>query len=238
MTKRMVWLPVVTVAAVVLLAVGVAAFAGAYNVAADDPHWSTTNNLLQWARDRSIAARVGTQVVPNLADQDLIALGAEHYAAMCSGCHLAPGLSGSELQAGLYPQPPDLSRKQRPPSEQFWIIKHGIKMTGMPAWGTTHDDEAIWGLVAFVRQIPRLDATEYAALVGTSETSSHTHGERSSADADHGAAGTAKSDYAADGHDQEHHPDTSSPPATPQMVPKAKTLSHTHTDDPTRPHKH
>ena len=39
------------------------------------------------------------------------------------------------------------------PAEQFWIIKHGVKMTGMPAWGVTHDDEMLWDVVALVRKL-------------------------------------------------------------------------------------
>ncbi len=84
---------------------------------------------------------------------------------MCTGCHLAPGVGDNEMRQGLYPQPPNLSQpRDRSPAQLFWIIKHGLKMTGMPAWGVTHDDEAIWGLVAFLQQLPTMDAAAYAAL--------------------------------------------------------------------------
>lgn len=159
-----------------LVGLGLFVYAGVYNVAADEPHWSFTQQLLRTVRDRSIASRSTGIALPNLADTALIALGAEHYREMCTGCHLAPGIGSTELRTGLYPLPPSLAKTSRRPQEQFWIIKHGVKMSGMPAWGATHDDEAIWGMVAFLRQLPSLNAAEYAALTGAAEESGHDHG--------------------------------------------------------------
>jgi len=45
------------------------------------------------------------------------------------------------------------------------VVKHGIKMTGMPAWGVTHDDDLLWDVVAFVRKLPELTPEQYEALV-------------------------------------------------------------------------
>jgi hypothetical protein len=59
----------------------------------------------------------------------------------------------------------------RSPAEQFWIIKHGLKMTGMPAWGRTHDDESLWAIVAFLRQLPNLNVDQYRALTGGADDS-------------------------------------------------------------------
>ena len=152
------------------------AYSGQYNVAADAPHWDVTTRVLASVRERSIEARAADLTVPNLADPALIALGAEHYAGMCTGCHLAPGVGDNEMRQGLYPQPPNLSdRRDRSPAESFWIIKHGLKMSGMPAWGVTHDDEAIWGLVAFVQQLPTMDAAAYAALTQDDGEADHDH---------------------------------------------------------------
>jgi mono/diheme cytochrome c family protein len=168
------------------------AYSGQYNVAADAPHWDVTTQALATIRERSIAAQAADLTVPNLADPALIALGAEHYAGMCTGCHLAPGVGDNEMRQGLYPQPPNLSQpRDRSPAQSFWIIKHGLKMTGMPAWGVTHDDEAIWGLVAFLRQLPTMDAAAYAALTQDDGAADHDHdaheqGEHEHGDADHG----------------------------------------------------
>jgi len=197
MIKKAAW----TVAILVVVSAAALgwAYSGQYNVAADAPHWTLTTRAMETIRERSIAARASGLIVPNLADPALIALGAEHYAGMCTGCHLAPGMDDNEMRRGLYPRPPNLSqRRDRRPAESFWIIKHGLKMSGMPAWGVTHDDEAIWGLVAFVQQLPTMDAADYAAL---------TQGEM---DHDHDrvgpvpAAGATVDTTAAAGHSHEH----------------------------------
>jgi hypothetical protein len=134
------------------------AYSGQYNVAADAPHWDVTTRVLASVRERSIEARAADLTVPNLADPALIALGAEHYAGMCTGCHLAPGVGDNEMRQGLYPQPPNLSdRRDRSPAESFWIIKHGLKMSGMPAWGVT------------------MDAAAYAALTQDDGEADHDH---------------------------------------------------------------
>src|SRR3546814_3671518 len=73
---------------------------------------------------------------------------------MCAGCHLGPGVERSELSQGLYPQAPELAKHSHlGPAEQFWIIKHGVKLSAMPAWGKTHPDPLIWDMVAFVRRL-------------------------------------------------------------------------------------
>jgi mono/diheme cytochrome c family protein len=139
---------------------------GSYDVGADSPHRGYTRALLEYARERSIDRRSRGIDVPQLDDPALIAAGAEHYAAMCTGCHLAPGVTGSELREGLNPMPPDLTQQRaaRDPGRTFWIVKHGVKMTGMPAWGVTHDDASLWGIVAFVEQLPQMTPDRYAQL--------------------------------------------------------------------------
>jgi mono/diheme cytochrome c family protein len=166
------------------------AYSGQYNVAADAPHWDVTTRAMATIRERSIAARAAGLTVPNLADPALIALGAEHYAGMCTGCHLAPGMGDNEMRQGLYPKPPNLTeRRDRSPAQSFWIIKHGLKMSGMPAWGVTHDDEAIWGLVAFLQQLPTMDAAAYAALTADAGEVDHGHDEHEHAEHDHDQGG-------------------------------------------------
>ena len=128
-----------------LVAAGVvgstAVLAGAYfgvvNVGADDPHFPAVHAFLTMARDRSIEVRSRDIEVPNLDDQALIRAGAGNYNSMCVGCHLAPGVAETELSQSLYPAPPNLAKigVDGNPSAAFWVIKHGIKATGMPAWG-------------------------------------------------------------------------------------------------------
>jgi hypothetical protein len=71
----------------------------------------------------------------------------------------------TEISQGLYPRAPELRRKTGlTPAEQFWIVEHGVKMTGMPVWGT-HNDELLWDVVAFVRKLPELTPEQYEFMV-------------------------------------------------------------------------
>jgi len=140
---------------------------GSFDVAADTPHSQAVYWLMNTVRERSIAIRAaGVEVPSDLTDSKRIASGAAQYAAMCNSCHLAPGMKRTEISRGLYPRAPELRRgSDLTPAEQFWVVKHGLKMTGMPAWGVTHDDEMLWDVVAFLRKLPELSADQYQALV-------------------------------------------------------------------------
>jgi mono/diheme cytochrome c family protein len=161
------WGLVIGAAFVLVAAVGVAIYAGLYNIAADVPHTQPVYWLFETTRERSVAARARDIVVPNdLDNANRISKGASEYAEMCSGCHLAPGMKRTEISQGLYPRAPELRHgTDLTPAEQFWIVKHGVKMTGMPAWGITHDDELLWDVVAFVRKLPELTPEQYETLV-------------------------------------------------------------------------
>ena len=152
--------------AVIAGAGAITVYLGLYNIAADAPHSRLTYSVIETFREQSIAARSGSIAVPaDLAAPARIASGAGLYTEMCSGCHLAPGMEKTEMSQGLYPQAPILFKgSDRSASEQFWIIKHGIKMTAMPAWGKTHDDRLIWDMVAFIRQLPSLSPAQYQAM--------------------------------------------------------------------------
>jgi len=156
-----------TATLIVIGIVGVGAFvySGIYNIGADDHHTRPVYALMQTLRERSIGWRSKELTVPNLDDPQLILKGAGQYAAMCTGCHLAPGMADSEIGPGLYPQPPELAKFRSDPREAFWVIKHGIKMSAMPAWGGSHDDATIWSMVAFLKKLPGLTPGEYKAIV-------------------------------------------------------------------------
>jgi mono/diheme cytochrome c family protein len=160
--------PALTVIAVLVgCALGAALFveSGFYNIGADDHHTKATLALITQLRDRSIETRLSS-IQPQLAPTPaMIQSGAQHYAALCVGCHLAPGVVKSDLRTGLYPHPPNLAQEDMQESRRtFWIIKHGIKMSAMPAWGKTLDDAAIWDVVAFVRKMPGMAPEDYQQL--------------------------------------------------------------------------
>ena len=167
---------VLALAATVLF--GLFVWLGLYNMAADDPHFKPTYNMLQILRERSIAVRAGKLEVPaDLNSPERIKQGAGNYNAMCMGCHLAPGMADTELSKGLYPAPPNLTKEEVRAVEAFWVIKHGIKASGMPAWGKSMDDVYIWNMAAFLQELPKLNAQQYQALVESSGGHSHGGGE-------------------------------------------------------------
>ena len=152
---------------ILVLGAGVVIYSGVYDVAATAPHWPATAWLLETARARSIKAlAAGIAVPPGLDDPAKTIIGVEHYAAHCAVCHGAPGVPRGDIAQGLYPPPPDLA-KTAPlytPAELFWVVKHGIKMTGMPAW-SDHSDDELWATVGFLEKLPGMSEQDYANLV-------------------------------------------------------------------------
>lgn len=163
--------------AVTVLGVGGFIWSGLYNIGADDPHTGPVYAVLETLRERSIEVRASKLEVPDLADPARIIQGAGNYNAMCKGCHLAPGMAETELSRGLYPAPPDLTKARVEEAEAFWAIKHGIKASGMPAWGKSMGDKYIWNMAAFLQQLPSLTSEQYEKLVASSEGHSHGGGE-------------------------------------------------------------
>ena len=208
----------------VLLALGAGAYvwSGLYNIGADDPHTRATYSLLESLRERSIESRASRLIVPDLSDPAKAIQGAGNYNAMCVGCHLKPGMSESELSKGLYPAPPNLSREPVDVAQAFWVIKHGIKASGMPAWGKSMDDAYIWNMAAFLQVLPTLDDAKYDDMVAHSGGHSHAGGETDAHD--HDASG---------GHaESQPHDHRSTSPDQPAVEMK----SHRHADGTVESH--
>jgi hypothetical protein len=171
-----------TVKLLLLLAVlGISAaatvmYSGVVNVAADEPHSDLVYWFLEETRENSIKKAAQVITVPDLSEPELLLTGGIDYEYMCSSCHLKPGQIESDMSIGLYPTPPNLTLsneehvghehgdEEQASRKSFWVIKHGIKASGMPAWGKTHDDERIWAMVAFLKQLPTLTQEQYQIL--------------------------------------------------------------------------
>ncbi len=143
-------------------------FSGYYDISATRPHRKTTAWMINQLRERSIEFHSKGIKPHDLKDPKLLKAGIEHYHEMCRLCHGAPGYEKEEFAEGLYPKPPKLTSKEIQEisdAEAFWVLKNGIKMTGMPAFGTTHDDDELWGMVAFWRRLPSLTPEQYKELL-------------------------------------------------------------------------
>ena len=178
---------------VVIAGVGAFVWSGVYDIGADAHHTKPVYALMQALRERSIEHHAKDIVVPNLDDPPLILKGAGQYAAMCTGCHLAPGMAENEMRPGLYPKPPQLAKFRPDPREAFWVIKHGIKMSAMPAWGASHDDATIWSMVAFLQKMPGMTPAQYKDIVA-----------KAPSDEDMDMPGEAGHSHGAAEHEHEH----------------------------------
>jgi mono/diheme cytochrome c family protein len=160
---------VLGVLAVLGIAGLITAYTGLYNVAATEEHASFT----RWAFDTTFHNSVERQadgiVAPASFPPDRLAQGATAYKSMCQHCHAGPGVERDKWASGMRPRPPHLAEAAAgwSPQEVFWIVKHGVKMSGMPAFGPSHDDRAIWNIAAFVKGLPAMTPEEYKAIGGS-----------------------------------------------------------------------
>ena len=152
-------------------------YSGIYDVSASSPHGSAATWLLETTMHASVERRADQVEVPTLDDRSMVLAGVNDFEQMCVQCHGAPGKDPGAVGKGLSPPAPDLSESaaEMTPAELFWITKYGIKMTGMPAWGATHGDNALWPVVAFIVTLPDLDQAAYADMLESAAGLGH-HG--------------------------------------------------------------
>lgn len=139
---------------------------GVYDTSATSEHTRPVYALMDYALLRSVQVRSDEIKVPDLSDAQRIRRGAVHYRGHCVQCHGAPGVAPDPLAYGLNPAPANLvgtARHWRDAS-MFWVVRNGIKMSGMPAWASRLSDEEIWDVIAFVRASVTMTPGEYAAF--------------------------------------------------------------------------
>lgn len=144
---------------VMLLAV----YAGSYNIAATEDHSPFVRWMLETTMENSVKRQAGSIEAPEFT-QEMIASGAAEYKSMCEACHGGPGVDPDSWSRGLLPQPPKLHEvaDEWEANEIFWLVKHGVKMTGMPAFGENHGDDELWAVAAFVTRLAEMTEEEYA----------------------------------------------------------------------------
>ncbi len=188
---------------IVLIVAGLLiAWSGLYSVAASRGHWAIVEWFLAFGMRQSVETHTIGIKAPPLDDPDLVRLGAEHFHGGCAYCHGAPGTPMSPVARQMLPAPPELSNAANDweAKELFWIVKHGLKYTGMPGWVALERDDEVWALVAFLQKLPGLDATSYRDLaLGDVSLADQTGRELATAQSAYAAVGACARCHGADG---------------------------------------
>lgn len=163
-----------TVAAMTVLGVGAALvfiYSGVYGIGANEPHLAPVRWLLTTTQRHAVREHAEGIQAPPLRDPALVRRGFVLYQENCLVCHGAPGVPREQVGRGLNPNPPPLfmAAPDWTDPELYWIIKHGLKMAGMPAFDAGHSETDLWALTAFTRRIPELSVREYRSMVATAE---------------------------------------------------------------------
>ena len=166
MTIRITWARAAAAVVALALAGLLFAWSGVFNIAASSGHWKVTDWFLHWTMRNSVRTHAALTAPANpKADQDLVSA-AGLFAASCASCHGAPGVRPSPVMQAATPPAPDLAVNAREWTDKqlFWILKHGVKYTGMPGWAAKDRDDEVRRMVAFVRQLPAMTPATYRTL--------------------------------------------------------------------------
>jgi mono/diheme cytochrome c family protein len=169
------WASALAGAAALLILLAVAAlfviYTGAYNIAATEEHRAVTRWAFATTFHQSIRRRAAELAPPAEIAESQVETGAHHYKEMCQYCHGGPGAERAEWAEGMRPRPPHLAETAAhwKLQEIFWLAKYGARMTGMPAFGPSHDDATLWGIAAFVERLPAMTPDAYEAAGGRAD---------------------------------------------------------------------
>lgn len=146
----LIWAVIAAIGAVLVVGLGL------YNVSARQGHMPGVSWVLHTAYRSAVWLRAPSEEdVPDLSSPEMIALGKGHYEDACAFCHALPGQSRSQTALSMLPAPPHVTDavSDWEPRHMFWIVKNGIKMSGMPAWPSAKRDDDVWSVVAFLNVV-------------------------------------------------------------------------------------
>ena len=137
--------------------------AGWYDIGATRQHGQLVHTVLEQGMRESVRHHARAVTVPALTAPQQIRRGAALYRDACAHCHGGPGFAQSDWGKSMQPVPGPLvdATRRWTAGELYWITRHGIKMSGMPAWEYHLANEDLWAVVAFVQQLPALTPKAY-----------------------------------------------------------------------------
>jgi len=151
-------LGVITTIIALFVIAGIALKTGRIDFSADQPPSATETHLAMSAVDASTDRHAPDLKNPLPATEATLVSGADLYMSHCAGCHGLPSNKNSVFAGSFNPpvpvffqDAPDMAENQN-----FYIIQHGLRWTGMPAWNKTLNDVQIWQLVTFLSNIEKL----------------------------------------------------------------------------------
>lgn len=153
--------------AAALIVLGIS-FSGVVTISASSGHWAPTRWFLHWTMRNSVRTHAAFQSPGDPADAAGLVSAAGHFAQSCAACHGAPGERPSPVMQAATPAAPDLAvhADDWSDAELFWIVRHGVKFSGMPAWPAFDRTDEVTRMAAFVRRLPAMSPAEYRALLG------------------------------------------------------------------------
>jgi mono/diheme cytochrome c family protein len=171
------WKAIVRIVVVIGIGVGLFIITGGVNISADEPDSWATRHLLHFVFKTSIGSRARGLIPPDdLAEPSRVKLRAQHFDMVCANCHGRPGFGQSVVALSMSPRPQYLPQvlNQFNPSELYLIVKHGVKYSAMPSWPTGERADEVWSMVAFLQQLPKMDAKTDREMTALPEQSTTT----------------------------------------------------------------
>jgi mono/diheme cytochrome c family protein len=147
-----------------------------HGISARDAPTTTEVVIARSLRHLAVPSSAKTARNPLPLTAEAIAEARAHFADHCAGCHANDGSGQTEMGQSFYPKSPDMrlpETQQLSDGEIFFIIKHGVRLTAMPAWGDPggRDDAETWKLVHFIRHLPKSTPAEIEMMKGMNPVS-------------------------------------------------------------------
>lgn len=159
-------------------AVLLVAASGRVPVSASAGHSAPVAWFLHFTMRRAVQVQAAEIEAPSLDDPALLTAAVPHFDRQCALCHGSPREDGLPTMGGTTPPPPPLRDHVDAwrPRELFWIVRHGIKYTGMPSWPALEREDEVWMLVALLRRLPSMERSAYEGLADAGDGCEGCHG--------------------------------------------------------------